>query len=306
MKHKGELTLNSSMMSKENMKNSLIIKIKEKFKTYKLHPFSFIFFILVTLAVITTVSVFIMVVGYVLVNGIPYLSPKLFELKYTSENVSMLPSIITTVSMVFISLAISAPIGVFCAIYLVEYSGSGNKIVKLIRVTTETLAGIPSIVYGLFGMLFFVTALKWGFSILAGSFTLAIMILPLIIRSTEESLKSVDQSYKEGSFGLGAGKLRTIFKIVLPSSINGILAGIILSIGRIIGETAALIYTAGTVAQIPENLMQSGRTLSIHMYNLSGEGLHMHQASATGVVLLLTVFILNTLASFIAKKLEER
>ena len=171
--------------------------------------------------------------------------------------------------------------------------------------TTETLSGIPSIVYGLFGMLFFVTTLKWGYSILAGSFTLAIMVLPVIIRSTEEALKSVDDSYREGSFGLGAGRLRTVFTIVLPSAGNGILAGIILAIGRIIGETAALIYTAGTVAKIPEDVFQSGRTLAIHMYSLSKEGLHMNEASATAVVLLITVCALNALASFIAKKLTN-
>lgn len=279
--------------------------MQEKLKTYKAHPLSFLFLIITILAVSITVALFIFIVGYVIIKGVPYLKPSLFSLHYTTENVSMLPAIITTLEMVGISLLISAPLGVFCAIYLVEYAKRGNKLVKIIRITTETLSGIPSIVYGLFGMLFFVTTLKWGYSILAGSFTLAIMVLPVIIRSTEEALKSVDDSYREGSFGLGAGRLRTVFTIVLPSAGNGILAGIILAIGRIIGETAALIYTAGTVAKIPEDVFQSGRTLAIHMYSLSKEGLHMNEASATAVVLLITVCALNALASFIAKKLTN-
>lgn len=279
--------------------------MQEKLKTYKSHPLSFLFLIITILAVSITVALFIFIVGYVIIKGVPYLKPSLFSLHYTTENVSMLPAIITTLEMVGISLLISAPLGVFCAIYLVEYAKRGNKLVKIIRVTTETLSGIPSIVYGLFGMLFFVTTLKWGYSILAGSFTLAIMVLPVIIRSTEEALKSVDDSYREGSFGLGAGRLRTVFTIVLPSAGNGILAGIILAIGRIIGETAALIYTAGTVAKIPKDVFQSGRTLAIHMYSLSKEGLHMNEASATAVVLLITVCALNALASFIAKKLTN-
>lgn len=279
--------------------------MQEKLKTYKAHPLSFLFLIITILAVSITVALFIFIVGYVIIKGVPYLKLSLFSLHYTTENVSMLPAIITTLEMVGISLLVSAPLGVFCAIYLVEYAKRGNKLVKIIRVTTETLSGIPSIVYGLFGMLFFVTTLKWGYSILAGSFTLAIMVLPVIIRSTEEALKSVDDSYREGSFGLGAGRLRTVFTIVLPSAGNGILAGIILAIGRIIGETAALIYTAGTVAKIPEDVFQSGRTLAIHMYSLSKEGLHMNEASATAVVLLITVCALNALASFIAKKLTN-
>ena len=153
------------------------------------------------------------------------------------------------------------PFGVGSAIYLVEYAKKGNKLVKVVRVTAETLTGIPSIVYGLFGMLFFVTALHWRFSILAGACTLAIMVLPVILRTTEEALMAVPDSFREGSFGLGAGKLRTIFKIILPSAVPGILSGVILSVGRIVGETAALMYTAGTVAAIPDSLFSSGRTL---------------------------------------------
>ena len=244
-------------------------------------------------------------VAYILVKGIPYLTPDLFSLEYTSENVSLMPSLINTFIMTALSLVIAAPLGIFAAIYLVEYAKKGNKLVQVIRITAETLSGIPSIVYGLFGMLFFVNTLKWGFSVLAGAFTLSIMILPLIMRQTEEALKAVPDSYREGSFGLGAGKLRTVFRIVLPSAVPGILAGVILAIGRIVGETAALIYTAGTVAQVPKNVLGSGRTLAIHMYMLSSEGLYMNQAYATAVILLVLVVAINTLSGVVAKKLTK-
>ena len=207
--------------------------------------------------------------------------------------------------MTLISLLIAAPLGIFAAIYLVEYAKKGNKIVGIVRTTAETLSGIPSIVYGLFGMLFFVTTLKWGYSLLAGAFTLAIMILPLIMRTTEEALKAVPDTYREGSFGLGAGRLRTVFRIVLPSAVPGILSGIILAIGRIVGETAALIYTAGSVAVIPESLLDSGRTLSVHMYVLSNEGLHTDQAYATAVILLIIVMLINWLSGFVAKRVAK-
>jgi len=254
---------------------------------------------------IITFGVLFFIIVYILFRGIPYLTPSLFALEYTTENVSLLPAIITTLMMTVLALLISAPIGIFTGFYLVEYARSGNKLVEIIRITTETLSGIPSIVYGLFGLLFFVTALGWSFSIIAGAFTLAIMILPLIIRSTEEALLAVPDLLREASYGLGAGKLRTIFRIVLPSAMHGILAGIILAIGRIVGETAALIYTAGTVAKIPENLFASGRTLAIHMYVLSSEGLYTNQAYATAVVLLIVVIGINALSTTISKKLTK-
>ena len=200
---------------------------------------------------------------------------------------------------------LAVPIGVFSAIFLVEYTGRETRLVKIIRMTAETLSGIPSIVYGLFGLMFFATTLKWGLSILSGSFTMVIMILPLIMRTTEEALKAVPDTYREASFGLGAGKLRTIFKIVLPAAVPGILAGVILSTGRIVGETAALIFTAGTVAQIPSSLMGSGRTLALHMYVLSNEALHMNEAYATAVILLLLVLFINGVSNVIAGKLTK-
>jgi phosphate transport system permease protein len=281
------------------------LSFKSKLKTYLRNPLSLFLLIAVIIAVVITVSVLLFLVGYILVKGIPYLKPSLFAFEYNSVNVSVFPSIITTIYMIIISLVLSVPLGIFCAIYLIEYEKRGNRLVKYIRITTETLSGIPSIVYGLFGFIFFVTTLKMGYSLLAGSLTLSIMILPLIIRATEEALKSVPDIYREGSFGLGASKLRTVFIIVLPSATPGILAGVILSIGRIVGETAALIYTAGTVAKLPDSIMNSARTLSIHMYSLSSEGLHTNEAYATAVVLLIIVLLINLLANFIANKLRR-
>lgn len=279
--------------------------IGEKLRSYKRTPGSFILMLLVMLSAIITFAVLLFLIAYILINGIPHIKPELFALKYTSENGSLFPALINTIIMTALSLIIAVPFGIFSAIFLVEYAKRGNKFINVIRITTETLSGIPSIVYGLFGMLFFVTTLKWGYSLLAGAFTLSIMILPLIMRTTEEALKAVPDSYREGSFGLGAGKLRTVFRIVLPSAVPGILAGVILAVGRIVGETAALIYTAGTVADIPDGVMRSGRTLAVHMYSMSREGLHMDQAYATAVVLLVLVIGINWLSGFIAKKITK-
>lgn len=256
-------------------------------------------------ATIIAISMLVFLVGYVVVKGVPNLKPSLFSLHYTSENVSVIPALITTLEMTILSLLIAVPLGIFTAIYLVEYASRKNKLVGIIRITAETLSGIPSIVYGLFGMLFFVTTLGWGFSLIAGSFTLSIMILPLIMRTTEEALKSVPDSFREGAFGLGTGRLRTVFRIVLPAAIPGILSGIILAIGRIVGETAALIYTAGTVAQTPTSLTDSARTLAVHMYALSSEGLHTNEAYGTALILLIMVIGINSLAGYLAKRLAK-
>lgn len=280
--------------------------LKQKLMSYKRTPGSFIVLLLVLLSAIITIGVLGFLIAYILIKGVPYLTGSLFSFTYTSDNVSMMPSIINTILITFLSIIIAVPIGIFSAIYMVEYAKKGNKIVAAVRLTAETLTGIPSIVYGLFGMLFFVTTLKLGYSILAGAFTLAIMVLPVIMRTTEEALLSVPDSYREGSFGLGAGRLRTVFRVVLPSAIPGILSGIVLSVGRIVGETAALIYTAGTVADLPSSLLSSGRTLSVHMYSLSSEGLHTNEAYATAVVLLVIVMILNFVSSFIAKKIGKK
>lgn len=261
---------------------------------------------LVYLAIGITVIALVFLLGYILIKGIPHLSPDLFALKYTSENGSLFPAMVNTVIMTLLSLLLAVPLGIFSAIYLVEYARRGNRLVKVVRTTAETLSGIPSIVYGLFGYLLFVISLGWGYSMLAGAFTLAIMILPVIMRTTEEALKAVPDSYREGSFGLGAGKLRTVFHVILPSAIPGILAGIVLSVGRIVGETAALIYTAGTVTDIPDSLMDSGRTLSVHMYSLWKEGMQTEKSYATAVVLLMVVVGLNALSALIARRITRK
>ena len=252
-----------------------------------------------------TIEVLLFMLGYILVKGVPFLRSDLFNWKYTSENCSVVPALINTLIMTLMALVIACPLGIGSAIYLAEYAKKGNRFVKIVRMTTETLTGIPSIIYGLFGMLLFVGYLHWGYSLMAGAATVAIMILPTIMRTTEESFLAVPDSFREGSFGLGAGKLRTVFTLVLPSAMPGILSGIILATGRVVGETAALIYTAGTVAQVPANLFGSGRTLAIHMYVLSSEGLHTGQAFATAVVLLIMVAGINAVAGLVAKKIKK-
>ena len=280
--------------------------MKQYFRMYKKHPKAVALRILVTAAAALTVLMLFSLVFYILIKGIPNLKPSLFEWKYTSKNTSMMPAIINTITMVLMTLLIAVPFGIGSAIYLTEYAKRGNKVVPVIRMTTETLSGIPSIVYGLFGYMAFVHWLDWGYSLMAGIITLAIMILPLIMRTTEEALLAVPDSYREGSYGLGAGRLRAIFRVVLPSAMPGILSCVILGVGRIVGETAALIYTAGSVTGVPTSLMSSGRTLAVHMYALLSEGLYTDEAYATAVVLLVLVFIINRLSAYVANKIQNR
>lgn len=277
----------------------------QKMKNYSRHPGSLLVFILTVLAAVVTVGALAALIIWVLIKGIPNLTPDMFSLTYTTDNQSMLPAMINTVQMVLVALVIAVPFGIGSAIYLVEYAKKGNRLVTIIRLTTETLSGIPSIIYGLFGYLCFNVAIKMGYSILSGGLTLAIMILPLVMRTTEEALLAVPDSYREGSFGLGAGKCRTIFKLVLPSAVPGILSGVILSIGRIVGETAALIFTAGTPGDIAAGLTSSGRTLAVHMYLLANEGLYINKAYAVAVVLLVLVLLLNGVSGLIAGKLKK-
>ena len=276
-------------------------------KRYKNHPLSMALFLVVNLAAVITAAVVLFLIGYILWHGVPNLSlPGIFAWEYNGENQSMTPAIINTLIMTALTLFLAVPIGVFAAIYLVEYAKKGSKLVKLIRVTAETLAGIPSIVYGLFGFIVFVITLGWSYTLIAGVITLSIMILPLIIRTTEEALMAVPDSFREGSFGLGAGKLRTVFHIVLPSAVPGIAAGIILAIGRIVGESAALIFTSGTNPVVAKGLFTSASTLSVHLYALLTEGLYTEQAYAVAAVLLFLVIGINALSSVAAKKLTAK
>lgn len=281
-------------------------KLRARLLTYKRSPYSLLLFIAVCLAALICAAATVFIVAYILIKGIPNITPDLFAWKYTTENVSLMPALINTLFMIILSLLISVPIGIGSAIYLAEYAGRGNKLVGVVRVTGETLSGIPSIVYGLFGSLFFVKFLGLELSLIAGALTLSVMILPLIMRTTEEALLAVPDSYREGSFGLGAGKLRTVFRIVLPDALPGIFSGIVLGIGRIIGESAALIFTAGTVAKAATSLGDSARTLAVHMYVISGEGLYIDQAYATAVILLVLSAVINVLSELFEKKLGKK
>lgn len=253
----------------------------------------------------------LLIIGFVLVKGAPTLftNPHLLFGKYefNSEKITILPSIVTTLMTVALSLLVAVPIGICTAIFLNEYAKKNNVFIKIIRGAIDLLNGVPSIVYGLFGMITFVALIKGRSTIMAGSLTVGIMLLPTIVRSTEESLKSVQDSLREGSFALGAGKMRTIFKIVLPSALPGILSAIILSMGRVISESAPFIYTMGSViSAIPTGYFDSNATLAVALYRLSGEGWYVNEAYATAVVLIVLVLALNFLAELIAGKLNKK
>lgn len=298
----GEIVnINPDEVKSDNKNNKLASVFKNKKNSRKNYRK-----ILTQLASAITFGTLFLIVVYILVKGIPNLSPSLFEMKYTTQNVSMMPAIITTLYIVVLGLLVSVPIGIFTAVFMAEYLDSQNIFVKIIRLATDTLSAIPSIVYGLFGMLFFVYFLNMKNSIMAGFLTVAIMVLPVIIRSSEEAFLNVRKDYRWGSYALGAGRLRTVFRVVLPAALPGILSGVILSTGRIIGESAALIYTLGTSTKLPTSLFQSGRTLSVHMYMLSGEGMYVDQAFATAVVILFMVLLLNGISSFIGNKIAKR
>ncbi len=281
------------------------VTFRKKLREYKRHPISAMLMGLCVLSVLTVMGILIFLVGYVLIRGLSSITADQFSLRYTSDNVSMLPAIINTLITVVLSLAAAVPVGVFAAVYLTEYAKRGSKAVAVIRITAETLSGIPSIVYGLFGFLVFSVTFGWSYSLISGVLTLSVMILPLIIRTTEEALMSVPDSYREGSFGLGAGRLRTVFKVVLPGALPGIFSGIILAVGRIVGESAALIFTSGTAPVIAASLFDSARTLSVHIYALYNEGLYESEAFAASAVLIFTVFVINCLWGFTERRLRR-
>ncbi|HSQ88752.1 phosphate ABC transporter permease PstA [Romboutsia sp.] len=261
--------------------------------------------LLVYLSATFTVITLVVIVGYIFMKGISGINPTfLFSAYSASGDSGILPMIVTTLYTVLLSIAVATPIGVLSAIYLQEYAKKG-KMVTTIRFATESLAGIPSIIYGLFGGIFFVVTLGMKYSILSGSLTVAIIILPVIIRTTEESLKTVPQSYREASLALGSTKFQTLYKVVLPSAIPGMLSGIILSVGRVIGESAAILLTAGTVAQMPGGIFDSARTLTVHAYLLTKEKGDIQGAASIGVVLIVMVLLLNTIAKVVAKKLNK-
>lgn len=264
-----------------------------------------VFRALVYAATLLTVIAVCFIIGYILVMGVPQIRPEMFALEYNSDNVSFMPALFNTIIVIALSVSCSSIFGIGAAIFLNEYTNRGNWFVRLVALATETLSGIPSIVYGLFGLLFFVYYLQWGLSLLAGVCTMAIMTFPIIMRATQEALQAVPDLYREGSFGLGAGRFRTVMRIALPAAIPGILGGIILAIGRTVGESAALIYTAGSIAETPSTVFDSTRTLAVHMYLLASEGLHIDATYATAVILLIFVLIINAASTFVANKITK-
>lgn len=260
---------------------------------------------LLWLSAFLSVAVLVMIVGFIFYKGFRLISFDFIFGDYSpTGGGGIWPMIVTTIYTIVISLVIATPIGILAAVYLQEYAKQG-RLVKIIRFATESLTGIPSIIYGLFGAVFFVTTLKLGMSIIAASLTLTIIVLPVIIRTTEEALKTVPASYREGSLALGSTKLQTLYKVILPNAMPGILSGIILSVGRIVGESAAIFLTAGTVAAMPEGIFSSARTLTVHSYLVTQESGDIELAAAVGIVLIVIILAINLSATYISKKLNK-
>ena len=303
-----ELVLKEGEVDTRNIVSINRQTLKDKLRAYLKKPFSFVALILILLESLATAAIVVWILVYVLMQGVPYLKPSMFEWRWSLSNMSLMPSLINTLVIAAVSLVISGVIGIFAAIFMVEYAKSTNIFVKIVRVAAETLSGIPSIVYGIFGMMFFVELLGLGYSLIGGALTMSMMMLPLIMRTTEEALLAVPDSFREGSYALGAGKLRTIFVIILPSAIPGIVSGVILGLGRVVGETMALVYTAGSAYNIryPAGLGEQGCTLTVYMYSLITEGnKYAGQAWAVAVVLIVLVIIINGAAEFIGNKLKK-
>ncbi|MCI8646150.1 MAG: phosphate ABC transporter permease PstA [Firmicutes bacterium] len=267
---------------------------------------SAVFFGSVRLAAAVTLGILALLLLFILVKGVPHLSLKF--LAESPENMGkeggIFPVLIGTVYVTLTSVLIAMPLGVAAAVYFSEYAGKG-RLVHIIRFFTEVLAGIPSIIFGLFGFAFFVVFLGMGWSVIAGGITLSMMILPTLIRSTEEALKTVPGAYREGSLSLGATKWQTVVKVILPCCRSGILTGLILGIGRAIGETAAVMLTVGGSLKLPVSIFDSTRTMSLHLYMLASEGLSQEKTYATAALLILIVLGINWLAGFIGRRLTK-
>ena len=303
-----ELVLKEGEVDTRSVVSINRMSVRERLRAYRSKPLSFVMLILIILASAITFGAVLWILLYTFIQGFSNFSLDLFAWEHTSKNLSMMPALINTLVIAAISLAIAGVIGVFAAIFMVEYAKSTNILVKIVRVAAETLAGIPSIVYGIFGMIFFVRLFGWGYTLLGGALTMSMMIMPLVMRTTEEALKAVPDSFREGSYALGAGKLRTIFVIILPAAMPGIISGIILGLGRVVGETMALVFTAGSTLDpaFPSGLMETGSTLTVYLYALIGEGnRHIGQAWAVAVVLILLTVLINGLAEYIGNKLKK-
>ena len=257
-------------------------------------------FMLIWAAALLALAILILIVGVLLVRGLP--SVTLEFLTGVPEDLGrsggILPTLIGTVVLGAVSLLIATPIGVGAALYLTEYT-TENSLTKIIRFGADSLAGVPSIVFGLFGFIFFVTVLHMGWSILAGGLTLALMMLPTIIRTTEEAVLTVPQAYRDIGYSLGATRWEMVTTTVLPSALPGILTGVILSFGRAVSETAAVIFTAGTALNLPDSIFSPVRTMAVHFYILAVEGISLEKAYATGAVLIITVLLINLTANAI-------
>lgn len=280
-------------MTDSKITSSSVNKIKREEKT----AFAFLW-----AAAIITIVILIAIVGNIMINGIGHLSLEFLtkEPEDMGRGGGIFSIIVTTIYLALFSLIIAAPIGICAAIFLTEYAREG-RLIRLIRFGTESLAGIPSIIFGLFGYVFFVVFLKFRYSIVSGGLTLTLMILPTIIRTSEEAVKMVPKSYREGSLALGATKWQTIYKVVLPAAIPGILTGVILGIGRVVGETAAVIYTAGSSLGLPGSVWRPGRTMAVHLYILASEGLSKNNMYATATILIITVLLINFSANRLIK-----
>jgi phosphate transport system permease protein len=256
------------------------------------------------LAVVAAILLLILV--YILIQSAGFLN---FSFIFgTAENGGILPMIVTTFYVVLVSLAIALPVGIMTAVFLNEYSVN-SPVVRLLRLAIETLAGIPSIIYGLFGLLVFCRVFRFGQSIIAGAFTLSIMILPVIIRTVEESLKTIPVSFREGSLSLGATKSQTIFFVVIPPALPGIVTSAILAVGRVVGESAPVLLTVGITRNLPKSIFESGRTLTIHLYYLTKEAIHPDDfgiAFATAGVLIIVVLLINTATKVITWTFKKR
>ena len=264
------------------------------------------FFGVVGVVAALTLAILVLILGFILIKGLPNIS-----LEFLTESPQMmgreggiLPIIVGTIYVTLVSIIIATPIGVAAAVYFSEYAKKG-KLINTIRFFTEVLAGIPSIIFGLFGFSFFVVFLGMGWSVLSGGLTLSLMILPTLIRSTEESLKTVPMPYREGSLALGATKWQTVVKVTLPCCKSGVLTGLILGIGRAIGETAAVMLTVGGSMMMPSSIFDATRTMALHLYMLASEGLSEEKTYATAALLIIIVLIINWLANFISSRMVK-
>lgn len=258
-------------------------------------------------AAAVTTAILLSLLLYVLAKGLPLVSWEFLTAlpRRMGRLGGIWPTVVGTLYLAGVALVVAAPVGVAAAVYLAEYAPPG-RLTRLYRFGTETLAGVPSIIFGLFGFATFVILFRLGWSVLSGGLTLALMILPTLIRTAEEALKAVPRAYREGSLALGATRWQTVWRVVLPSALPGILTGLLLGLGRAVGETAAVLLTAGSSLAVPASPLDSARAMSVHLYILAVEGISLERAYATASVLIITVLALNLLATQLVRRLSPK